>query len=499
MSKCYPPVQALDGIDFDLRRGEVHALVGENGAGKSTLAGIISGMVRADSGSMVMAGRDFSPKNKLHAENGGVQMVVQELSLIPTLTVAESIFFHDMPNRAGVIDYRKMNAEAARLMAEMGLTGIEPDWLVGSLGVGKQQMVEIVAALSRQCNVLILDEPTSALADAEAELLFARIRDMTADGVAVIYISHRMKEIQRLADRITVLRDGRVVVTVPAAQTDLDQVIRWMVGRDLAPVEQQARRERRGLAMRVDRLSRGPSVREVSFDLHRGEVLGFAGLMGSGRTETMRAIFAADRPESGAVFLGGSDEPAKIRSPRDAVRQGIALLTEDRKTQGLLLPQPVRVNVTLNRLDDLSGPGGWIRRGEESAAARRLADLLSIRCSSIEQPADELSGGNQQKVIMARWIHRDCDILIFDEPTRGIDVGAKFEIYKLLSDLAGRGKAVIIVSSDLKELLGVCDRIAVMSAGRLVRIFARDRFDQDEIMAEALSGHVADRSREVTI
>ena len=494
LSKCYPPVQALAKVDFDLRAGEVHALVGENGAGKSTLAGIISGVVRPDGGSMRLRGQEYAPASKNHAERAGVQMVMQELNLISTLTVAENIFFHSMPNRAGVIDYRKMNAEAASLITEMGLVGIKPDSPVGALGVGQQQMVEIVAGISRQCDVLILDEPTAALTETETELLFARVQDLKAAGVGVIYISHRMEEIQRIADRITVLRDGCAVATVDAAQTDLDQVIRWMVGRDLVASEPQARRERGDWAMRVDRLCRGPSVREVSFDLHRGEILGFAGLMGSGRTETMRAIFGADRPEAGRVFLSGSNTPAPIRSPHDAVRHGIALLTEDRKAHGLLLSQPVRVNVTLNRLEDLAGPFGRIRRGEESAVANRLADLLSIRCSSVEQRADELSGGNQQKTIMARWIYRDCDILIFDEPTRGIDVGAKFEIYQLLSDLAGRGKAVIMVSSDLKELLGACDRIAVMSAGRLVRTFAREQFDRDEIMAAALSGHVGKRA-----
>ena len=493
LSKCYRPVQALAGVDFDLRAGEVHALVGENGAGKSTLAGIVSGVTRPDGGSMRLQGRPFDPADKRQAERAGVQMVMQELNLIATLTVAENIFFDSMPNRAGVIDYRRMNAEAAALMADIGLVGIEPQCPVGSLGVAQQQMVEIVAGLSHRCDVLILDEPTSALTDADAELLFARIRDLTAAGVGVIYISHRMEEIQRIADRITVLRDGCAVATVDAARTDLDQVIRLMVGRELVAAEPQARRQRGHWAMRVERLCSGPSVRDVSFEVHHGEILGFAGLMGSGRTETMRAIFGAERPEAGHIFLSGSDAPTEIRSPRDAVKHGIALLTEDRKTEGLLLPLPVRANVTLNRLEDLAGPAGWIRRREESAVAKRLADLLSVRCSSVEQRADELSGGNQQKVVIARWIYRDCDILIFDEPTRGIDVGAKFEIYELLSDLAGRGKAVIMVSSDLKELLGVCDRIAVMSAGRLVRIFAWEDFDRDKIMAAALRGHVGQR------
>ena len=494
LSKSYPGAQALADVDFDLAAGQVHALVGENGAGKTTLAGIVSGVIRPDGGSMRLRGRPFAPAGKAQAERAGVRMVMQELNLIPTLTVAENIFIDSMPARGGIIDYRRMNAEAARLMAEVGLAGIEPTRQVGSLGVGQQQMVEIAAGLSRQCDVLILDEPTAALTEAETELLFARIRGLRAAGAGVIYISHRMEEIQRIADRITVLRDGRAVATAAAAETDLDQVIRWMVGRELGLAGPSARREPGEVAMRVDGLCRGRSVRDVSFDLYRGEILGFAGLMGSGRTETMRAIFGADRREAGEVFLFGSEAPAPIRSPRDAVRQGIALLTEDRKTEGLLMGQCVRVNVTLNRLEDLASRAGWIRRRAETDVAKRLADFLSVRCSSVEQSAAELSGGNQQKLVMARWVYRDCDILIFDEPTRGIDVGAKFEIHQLLADLAQRGKAVIMVSSDLRELLGACDRIAVMSAGRLVRIFDRAEFDQDRIMAAALSGHSAKRT-----
>ena len=490
LSKRYPGVQALSEVAFDVRRREVHALVGENGAGKTTLARIVCGLTRADGGTMRLRGGTFAPAGKLEAERAGVRMVMQELNLIPTLTVAENVFFDSMPRRWGFVDYRRMNAAAAKLMAEVGLAGVEPRRAVGSLGVGQQQMVEIASGLSRRCDLLILDEPTAALADAEIELLFAQIARLTSAGAGVIYISHRMEEIQRVADRITVLRDGCVVATSPAAGVGIDQIIRWMVGRELKPAGARAARASGAPALRVRGLCRGRAVRNVSFDLHRGEILGFAGLMGSGRTETMRAVFGADRPDAGEVFLFGSDAPAGIRSPRDAVRQGVALLTEDRKGQGLLLPLPVRVNVTLNRLADVSGPAGWIRPDAERAVANRLAETLSIRCTSVEQPIAELSGGNQQKVVVAKWLCRDCEILIFDEPTRGIDVGTKFEIYDLLGDLAARGKAVIMVSSDLKELLTVCDRIAVMSAGRLVRVFDRGRFDQDEIMAAALSGYV---------
>ena len=491
LGKSYPGVEALGGVDLCVRRGQVHALVGENGAGKSTLAKILSGLIRPDAGAVTFCGRRFAPGNKAEAERLGVRMVMQELNLIPTLTVAENIFLHHMPHRLGVVQYRSMNAAAAELMAGVGLESVAPDRLVSTLGVGQQQMVEIAAGLSQHCELLILDEPTAALTDAETDLLFAQIRRLQSGGVGILYISHRLDEIRRIADTVTVLRNGRLVATHPVSEADTDTIIRWMVGRDLSDAHPTRASDAGRVMLRVEGLSRRPNVRNVSFEARGGEILGFAGLMGSGRTETMRAIFGADRPDSGRVYLRGSEKPATIRSPRDAVRCGIALLTEDRKTQALLLPLAVRVNATLTHLAAVTGPIGYIRPGAERSAAERLAKMISIRCRSCEQPIDELSGGNQQKVIIARWIYRDSDVLIFDEPTRGIDVGAKFEIYRLLSDLAAAGKAVIVVSSDLKELLAISDRIAVMSAGRLAATFRRGQWTRDEIMAAALSGYGA--------
>jgi len=491
LGKSYPGVEALAGVDFSVRRGQVHALVGENGAGKSTLAKILSGLIRPDTGSVTFRGRPFAPVGKAEAERLGVRMVMQELNLIANLTVAENIFLHHMPHRLGVVRYRRMNAAAAELMARVGLASVAPGRLVSSLGVGQQQMVEIAAGLSQRCELMILDEPTAALTDAETELLFAQVRRLQAAGVGVLYISHRLEEIRRVADTVTVLRNGRLVATHPVGETDTDTIIRWMVGRDLSDAHPTRERTAGRVMLRVEGLSCGPAVRDVSFEARAGEILGFAGLMGSGRTETMRAIFGAERPSAGRVYLRGSQTPAKIRSPRDAVRRGIALLTEDRKTQGLLLPLAVRVNATLTRLAPLTGLGGYIRPGAERAATDRLIRMISIRCRSGEQPTVELSGGNQQKVVIARWIYRDSDVLIFDEPTRGIDVGAKFEIYRLLDDLAASGKAVIVVSSDLKELLAISDRIAVMSAGRLAAIFRRGHWTRDAIMAAALSGYRA--------
>ena len=494
LCKSYPGVEALAGVGLCVRRGQVHALVGENGAGKSTLAKVISGLIRPDSGSIMFRGHPYAPAGKAEAQCLGIRMVMQELNLIANLTVAENIFLHHMPHRLGVIRYRGMNSAAVELMAGVGLASVAPDRLVSTLGVGQQQMVEIAAGLSQRCELLILDEPTAALTDAETDLLFEQIRTLQADGVGILYISHRLEEIRQIADTVTVLRNGQLVETRPVAETDTDTIIRWMVGRDLSDAHLRRDQTAGEVLFRVEGLSRRPVVRDVSFEARAGEILGFAGLMGSGRTETMRAIFGADRTDSGRVYLRGSEKPSTIRSPRDAVRRGIALLTEDRKTQALLLPLSVRVNATLTRLAGVTGLCGYIRPGAERDTVDRLIRMLHIHCHSREQTADELSGGNQQKVVIARWIYRNSDVLIFDEPTRGIDVGAKFEIYNLLSDLAGEGKAVIVVSSDLKELLAISDRVAVMSAGKLAATFRRGEWTKDKIMAAALSEYGAQQA-----
>lgn len=489
LSRVYPGVQALNAVDFEVYPGEVHALVGENGAGKSSLAKIISGLDRPTTGTMRFHGESYAPLDLNAAEQRGVRIVTQELHLIPTLTVAENLFLRHLPAHLGWIGYRQLNARAAELLAQLGLTDLDPRKLVSELGIGRQQLVELCIGLAQRCQLLILDEPTAALTNAERDLLFAQLATLKATGAAVIYISHRMEEIFRLADRITVLRDGQRVSTRTTAETDLGQVIREMVGRELHDAAPTVRRTPGALALRVRQLTRRPAVRQVSFDLHRGEILGLAGLVGCGRTETVRAIFGADRPESGEIFLAGRPEPARIRSPKDAVRQGIALLTEDRKEQGLLLSLSLRVNITLTRLSAVAR-AGILRRGLEETTANRLADLLAVRRRSLAQPATELSGGNQQKIVLAKWLFRDCDILIFDEPTRGIDIGARSEIYRLLSDLAEQGKAILVVSSDLPELMTLCDRIAVMSAGSLVQEFSRGTWSQDAILTAALRGYV---------
>jgi len=486
ISKSFPGVQALSSVDFDLKEGEVHALVGENGAGKSTLVGIIAGLQNPDLGLMELDGKKYQPGGKADAEAHGIRMVMQELHLIPNLSVAENIFIERLPSRFGFVNYGKLNASASQVMQRVGLGDIEPDVLVRRLGVGQQQMVEIAAGLSRRCRILALDEPTASLTDKEIELLFTQIRKLKTGGVGIIYISHRIEEVIEIADRVTVLRDGKAVFTGTTSDLSPGEIIFKMVGRDLKQEQLRHGSKPSAVALRVEGLTVGDKVKDVSFEVASGEILGVAGLMGSGRTETMRAVFGADKAEQGRIYLYGAKEPAEISSPRDAVRNGIAFLTEDRKEQGLLLSLAVRKNISLTRLGDISR-FGWLYISKERAVAGRYVDALSVRCSSTEQTVGELSGGNQQKVVIAKWMYRDCDILIFDEPTRGIDVGAKFEIYHMLSELAEKGKAIIFVSSDLKELMAVCDRIMVMSAGRVVETFEKPKWNREKIMSAAFS------------
>ncbi len=489
IDKAFPGVQALWQVAIDLRAGEVYALVGENGAGKSTLTRIIAGIETPDGGQMLLAGQPYNPGGRRQAEAAGVRMVMQELNLIPNLSVAENIFIERLPGRLGFIDYKTLNRSAREAMHQVGLSQIDPSTAVGALGVGQQQMVEIAAGLSRRCRILALDEPTASLTDSEVELLFTQIARLKANGVGIIYISHRIEEVLRIADRVTVLRDGKVVTTRDAAGLDSQTVIRLMVGRELDPNAFASGGQRGTLALRAVGLRAGSKVRDVSFEAYRGEILGVAGLMGSGRTETMRLVFGADPLEAGSIYLDGSDKPSTIRRPSDAVRLGIALLTEDRKEQGVFLPLPIRANISFAHLDDVS-TWGWLNQAREKAVAQRYVDSLDIRCSSCEQAVGQLSGGNQQKVVIAKWLYRDCDILIFDEPTRGIDVGAKFEIYRMLASLAQQGKAIVFVSSDLKELMAISHRILVLSAGRVAGIFDREGWSEGQIMSAAFSEYV---------
>ncbi len=485
-------VTVLDRAQIDVRAGEIHGLLGANGAGKSTMCRIIAGLLAPTSGDMTLGGKRYAPTNKQTAEVSGVQIVQQELNLIPTLSVAENMMLGRLPQTLGVIHRRKLREHTKIALDRFGLSEIDPDTVTGSLGVGRQQMVEIATALDRDCRLLILDEPTAALSSRETEKLFDWLGKLRSQGVGIIYISHRLDEVSRLTDRVTILRDGRYVCTQQTADLSTDKMVDLMTG-------ESEHKHRAGehcsyatdtIALRAESLSRAGVVRDVSFEVRRGERFGIAGLVGAGRTELVRLIFGADVADSGRIFLQDENRPRRFCHPSQAVAAGLAMVTEDRKDNGLLLPHSIRVNTTLAAMRSRFSIGGLVRRAAERIAAAEMCELLEIRCTSIEQSAETLSGGNQQKVAVAKWLVRDADIFLFDEPTRGIDVAARRQIYRLFDTLAAEGKALVIVSSDLEELLETCDRIAVMSAGRLVETFSRGDWSEERIMQAAFSQHI---------
>ncbi|MCO5398204.1 sugar ABC transporter ATP-binding protein [Ralstonia soli] len=488
LSKHYA-APVLREIDLDVHAGEVLALTGENGAGKSTLSKILCGLETATSGAMSLAGTLYAPASRCAAEALGVRMVLQELSMVPTLTVAENLFLGELPQRLGFVDRAALQRQAEQALARVGLD-LDPWTPVHTLGIGHRQMIEIARALASACRVLILDEPTAMLSAHESATLFERIEALRREGVAIVYISHRLDELARIADRIVVLRDGKLITDAPAATVTQEALIQAMVGREVAaaPDTEHAARERRSgggePALRVTGLSRAGAVRDVSFEVAPGEIFGIAGLVGAGRTELLRLIFGADRADAGTIEVGVPLVPVRIHSPGDAVRHGISLLTEDRKDEGLMLGLPIATNIALGNMPSVTRHG-WLQPARERALAQQHIQSMRIRCEGPEQPVGELSGGNQQKVAIARWLERDTPVLLFDEPTRGVDVGAKFDIYALLDALAARGKALVVVSSDLRELMQLCDRIGVMRAGRLTRIFQRDGWSQDALLAAA--------------
>jgi ribose transport system ATP-binding protein len=480
VSKAFPGVKALDDVHFDLRFGEVLALVGENGAGKSTLMKLLAGIESPDSGEFRLAGESFQPRGPRHAQELGISIIHQELSLIPDLTVAQNIFIGREQAAGGfLLNERALNRRADELFRQLGIN-LEATERVETLTIARQQMVEIARALSYKARVLIMDEPTSALNDAEVETLFGLIRLFKTPDTGVIFISHRMDELARIADRVSVLRDGRNVGTRDMADVSPREIIAMMVGRDLSKVEQRAPRPPSGdPVLTVTGLSTKSLLRDVSFDLHAGEILGLAGLLGAGRTEVARAIVGADARTSGEIAVRG--KRVDIGTPAQAAALGIGYLTEDRKQLGLLLDQSVRDNIVLATIPRFS-PGGFPRFGAMAAVATEFIGRLRIKTPSSAQEVRNLSGGNQQKVAIARWLLKDSDVLIFDEPTRGIDVGAKEEIYALLDQLAGQGKGIIMISSELPEVLRLSDRVVVMAQGRVTGVLPRSDATQERIM-----------------
>jgi len=479
IDKSFPGVHALKKARFDLVTGEVHALMGENGAGKSTLMKILSGVYTSDAGEVRLDGKPVTITSPRQAQDMGIGIIHQELALMRDLTAAQNIFIGREPRRGFMLDEAALNRNTQAIFDSMNLK-LSPTVKVETLTIAKQQMVEIAKALSYKSRVLIMDEPTAALNDAEIAELFTIINRLKAEGVGVVYISHKMDEIKRISDRVTVMRDGEYVGTVPGATTPIETIISMMVGRQLGndklviPSNSDA-----PIALEVRNLNRGREIRDVSFSVRKGEILGFAGLMGAGRTEVARAIFGADRRESGDIWVNG--RRVGISSPGDAVAAGIGYLSEDRKQFGLATGLDVRNNIALASLERFTRPGGVLDDGAMKKTAERYIAQLSIKTPSDTQEARLLSGGNQQKVVIAKWLLRDCDILIFDEPTRGIDIGAKSEIYKLLNALAAEGKAIIVISSELPEILRLSHRIAVMCEGRLTGMLPGGA-SQEEIM-----------------
>ena len=484
ISKDFPGVQALRSCRFELRRGEIHALVGENGAGKSTLMKILAGVYRRDAGRIRLNSADVDIPTPRSAQQLGISIIHQELSLMPHLTAAQNIFIGREPRARipFVIDQRKLNEDARTLFQSLNLK-VDPQAKVGKLSVAQQQMVEIAKALSYSAQVLIMDEPTATLTDTEIDELFRIIRAVRANGVGVVHISHRLEELKLISDRVTVMRDGQYIATVDTKDASIDRIISMMVGRTIYEAAREIPTANPEVVLDVRGLNRGRMVRDVSFNLRRGEILGLAGLVGAGRTEVARAVFGADRPDSGTILVHG--KVARIHSPADAVHLGIGYLSEDRKRFGLAVGMDVETNIVLATLRKFADAFGRVDFRKTRATAEQRVHRLGIKTPSIRQKVRNLSGGNQQKVVIAKWLTADTEILIFDEPTRGIDVGAKSEIYHLLNELAKQGKAIIMISSELPEILRMSHRIVVMCEGRIRGELSGAEATQEKIMTFA--------------
>jgi ribose transport system ATP-binding protein len=482
LCKSFSGVRALDRVSFELLAGEVHALMGENGAGKSTLMKVLAGVYSKDSGELLFDGRPVEIASPRAAQALGIGIVHQELNLMNHLSAAQNIYIGREPRRGFglLLDEDALNEQARRIFERMNLH-LDPRTPVGELSVAKQQMVEIAKALSFDSRALIMDEPTAALNEAEIAELFRIVRQLKAQGVGIVYISHKMDELKRIADRVTVMRDGQTIGTVPAAGTPMETIIGMMVGRQLdSAVRAAPDTSGNAVALAVKGLQRGRAIVGVSLQLRKGEILGLAGLMGAGRTEVARAIFGADPIDAGEIYVHG--QRATIRSPQDAVAHGIGYLSEDRKHFGLATGLDVEANTVLPSMEKFLSMGFWLQRPAMRSTAERYVAQLSIKTPSVDQQVRLLSGGNQQKIVIAKWLLRDCDILFFDEPTRGIDVGAKSEIYKLLDTLAQQGKAIVMISSELPEILRMSHRILVMCEGRITGELSAAEATQEKIM-----------------
>ncbi|WP_313893809.1 sugar ABC transporter ATP-binding protein [Psychrobacillus sp.] len=489
ITKSFPGVKALSDVQVDLQYGEVLALVGENGAGKSTLMKILTGIYQKDEGTITLQGNEINVTSPKQAQELGISIIHQELNLMRDLTIAENIFIGREPKGALnlLVDDKKLNNQTKELFEKLNLD-LDPKTKVQHLTVAKQQMVEIAKALSFNSKILIMDEPTTALTELEIEVLFEIINSLREKGVGIIYISHRMDELKRISDRITVMRDGTYVDTLITAETEMSKVIQLMVGRHVyiesKPNIAEGEKE---IVLQMKNISTKALLKDVSFELKKGEILGFAGLMGAGRTEVARVLFGADPATTGTINLHGNE--VKIKSPAVAVKHGIGYLSEDRKQFGLLVNMDVKSNIALATIKDYQSKAMFVSDSKIKKIAIEYVDQLKIKTPSVDQEIRLLSGGNQQKVVIAKWLQRDCDILIFDEPTRGIDVGAKGEIYKLLDELAASGKSIIMISSELPEILRMSHRIVVMAEGKITGVLSSEEATQEKIMEYATQLH----------
>ncbi len=482
ITKTFPGVQALSNCRFELHSGEVHALVGENGAGKSTLMKVVSGIYQKDTGHIYYKGSEVEIPNPRVAQQLGISIIHQELNLMPHLTVAQNIFIGREPRGRfwGFLDDKIINEQAERLFAMLNLQ-LDPTTRIADLTVARQQMVEIAKALSFNSDVLIMDEPTAALTETEIDELFRIIQQLRERGVGIVHISHRLEELQQISDRVTVMRDGRIIDTVLTKEASIDQIISMMVGRTIYEAAPEIpEKPSQEIVLEVKNLKRDNLIRDVSFQLKKGEILGIAGLMGAGRTEVARAIFGADPIDSGEIYVKG--RKVEIKSPRDAVARGIGYLSEDRKRYGLTLGMTVDENIVLASLKYFTRWLGWIDQSKITYAANEMVRKINIKTPSLRQRVKFLSGGNQQKVIVGKWLTADTEVLIFDEPTRGIDVGAKSEVYKLLNELIHQGKSIIMISSELPEILRMSHRVLIMCEGRITGEIRAAEATQENIM-----------------
>ena len=490
IEKSFPGVKALDRIDFSVRKGTVHALCGENGAGKSTLMKIINGIYKPDAGQIFINGNEVRIQNPIQARKYGIAMIAQELNYVPEMTVEENLFLGRLPvNKVGGVDWKKLRKQTEAFLKAENLS-YRPDQKMKTLTVSNIQMLEIIKAISNNAQIIVMDEPTSAITQKEVDMLFQKIADLKAKGVSIIYISHKMDEVFRIADDITVLRDGTVVESHPADELDIDKVIALMVGRKMEnvyPKDEVALGEK---VLEVKKLYSAGTFEDISFHIRRGEIIGFAGLVGAGRTELMRSIFGLDGYTSGKIIKDGKE--LEIRKAADSIRNEIVMLSEDRRRYGILPVRSVRENTSISSLEKVIY-NGFAHEKKERTLVNQYFKKMNVRTPSLETAIQSLSGGNQQKVLLAKWMMRNPDVMILDEPTRGIDVGAKFEIYKLMTEMAKDEKAVIMVSSELPELIGMCDRIYVMNQGRITGELQQEEFSQETIMKYATGSGKKDR------